>query len=517
MHPCAFLVRPWQCRPPARGHASITCRPSTPVLRNPIPFRSTSRSTFQSNPLSSRFETARKGRPVDPRRYEYSHRWIHPYTRAYEYSLGKFSHVDDLVRHERAIGMAKRGFERRAGAKASLLCFLMVVASFCTASGSLGREAKAGMGAFEIRGKPRDRRPTKSIKEEVEAALNQIASRRYNNEGTMNNVTANSIGRKDSVDAETCVLRDGSTGAVYDLSPLHFLAKDMRSAFVLKGVPGGRFDHPHKRYNYYFNLCGNVPNLVLPNTCKDAGLGAGSVFQTSYEERFEEDDYEDGLGERGEEPYHFRGGMQDSEDTCFRLGSSKNWGYQVVDRDQPQWGVSITYQDGQMCRRRVSKPRKRTAAAAIEGNHDEWEDFPRETKIVLLCDPFQSKNLDPNIDLEHEMDEDHYAEEEEMCQYTIVYSTIHACPQSYTLASTPSKPGRLLSWLGTILLLLVLALVVGAGVQAVRRREWIALYTEHLKEPATRVSAIKKIVAILLERDNRRARPGSGAAMKRGV
>eukprot|EP00894_Picocystis_sp_ML_P005439 jgi/Pico_ML_1/55956/g1562.t2 len=154
---------------------------------------------------------------------------------------GKFSHVDDLVRHERAIGMAKRGFERRAGAKASLLCFLMVVASFCTASGSLGREAKAGMGAFEIRGKPRDRRPTKSIKEEVEAALNQIASRRYNNEGTMNNVTANSIGRKDSVDAETCVLRDGSTGAVYDLSPLHFLAKDMRSAFVLKGVPGGRY------------------------------------------------------------------------------------------------------------------------------------------------------------------------------------------------------------------------------------------------------------------------------------
>mmetsp|Transcript_797 Transcript_797/g.4984 ORF Transcript_797/g.4984 Transcript_797/m.4984 type:complete len:431 (-) Transcript_797:1024-2316(-) len=387
--------------------------------------------------------------------------------------------------------MAKHAWSGTSCWKAMVWFAWMPWIGFCMATGTFGREAKAGMGAFEIRGKPRDRRPTKAMKEDVEEAVRRIVSRTYHNEGHVNNVTANSAGRKDSLDAESCVLRDGTTGAVYDLSPLHFLATDMRSTFVLKGVPGGRFDHPHKRYNYYFNLCGNVPNLVLPQTCKDAGLGVGTVFQTSYEETFEEDYEEEDLGDRGEQLHHFRSSIPQSEDTCFRLGSLKNWGFQAVDRDQPQWGVSITYQDGQMCRRRATKAHKRKSST-LEEENVEWEDFPRETKIVLLCDPFQSKNLDPNIDLEHEMDEDHYAEEEEMCQYTIVYSTVYACPQSYTLADARSKPSRILSWLSTLLLLSMLVVVLGIGVQAVRRREWIALYTEHLKEPATRMSAIKK-------------------------
>lgn len=397
--------------------------------------------------------------------------------------------------------------------KAFLLCSLLILVG-CDAAGPIGREKKATKGAFEIHGKSTVRRPSKLIKPEVMNVVRQISNRKHGNEGIMNNVTDMRKRGQDSSELEACTLRDQSSGLVYDLSPLHFLAKDMHSAFLLKGAPGGRFDHPNRRYNYLFNFCGNVPNLVLPEMCKAPGLGAGTVFQ--YSSKLTSDRKDDAKGAQAEEMHHSWTENIDSDGTCFRLGSLGNWGYAVLDKSNPQWGVTITYHDGQICRRRVVLE-SNTRSKKYSQKEVAWEDFPRETKIVLLCDPYEAKSLDPNIDLEHMVDADHYAEEEEMCQYTIVYSTVHACPKDYAQGRAYSGAGRTFSWLGRIVFLLTLGTLLGLALQVVRRWRWISLYTEHLKEPATRVTAMKKIVSILLEMDKRRARPGSGEAMKRGV
>eukprot|EP01051_Picozoa_sp_SAG22_P007225 SAG22_NODE_500_length_9715_cov_29.986793_8_plen_382_part_00 len=136
---------------------------------------------------------------------------------------------------------------------------------------------------------------------------------------------------------------------------------------------------------------------------------------------------------------------------CFALGSSAAMEWALLDQDDPNKGLSLTYSGGEICNKRIETPGEPPAPDEQEPppppppeNPDEppppppyvyvepvvaWEEIPRKVTLNLTCDPDQGDDMASVIAMAGKV----HASEPEMCEYTIVWPTRLACPTSFHL------------------------------------------------------------------------------------